>query len=127
MVMSKQFFLPTPTFNASPAPEKYLYTLFRRRRSAYIHLSGAERPEKPEKYLYTPVKGDVYNILPPDIRLVPTPVSHRPFTAIERLNVAAEVMSCERQSNTHEETRAIITSMVISSDVRNAHVVLNTK
>src|SRR6218665_2933408 len=24
-----------------PAPEKYLYTNFRRRRSAYIHLSGA--------------------------------------------------------------------------------------
>ena|SRR6218665_862319 len=24
-----------------PAPEKYLYTLFRRRRSAYIHLFGA--------------------------------------------------------------------------------------
>src|SRR6218665_1486513 len=27
--------------NTSPAPDKYLYTLFQRRRSAYIHLSGA--------------------------------------------------------------------------------------
>ena len=27
--------------NTFPAPEKYLYTLFRRRRSAYIHLFGA--------------------------------------------------------------------------------------
>jgi len=27
--------------NTFPAPEKYLYKLFRRRRSAYIHLSGA--------------------------------------------------------------------------------------
>src|SRR6218665_2976365 len=45
--------------NIFPASEKYLYTLFRRRRSAYIHLSGAE---KPEKYLYTPVAAADYYI-----------------------------------------------------------------
>jgi len=45
---------------------KYFKTPFRRRRGMYTHFSGAEevliytylapeRPEKPEKYLYTPV------------------------------------------------------------------------
>jgi len=55
--------------DTSPAPEKlvkYLKIPFRRRRSIYTHFSGAgevliytylvpERPEKQEKYLYTPV------------------------------------------------------------------------
>src|SRR6218665_1614555 len=40
--------------NTSPAPEKYLYTLFRRRRSAYIHLFGAgEAGEAGEVFIYT--------------------------------------------------------------------------
>src|SRR6218665_3855226 len=61
--------------DTSPAPkkpEKYLKTHFRRRRSIYTHFSGAgevliytylapERPEKPEKYLYTP-RGSVMKI-----------------------------------------------------------------
>src|SRR6218665_2548656 len=56
--------------DTSPAPEKhgkYLKTPFRRRKSIYTHFSVAgevliytylapERPEKPEKYLYTPIK-----------------------------------------------------------------------
>src|SRR6218665_30772 len=52
--------------NTSPTPEKpgkYFKTPFRRLRSIYIHLSGAEEvliytylaPEKPDKYLYTPL------------------------------------------------------------------------
>src|SRR6218665_3828759 len=44
--------------NTFPAPEKCLYTLFRRRRSAYIHLSGAgEAGEAGEIFIYTPLKG----------------------------------------------------------------------
>src|SRR6218665_3970556 len=56
-----------------PAPEKYLYTHFRRRRSAYMHLSGAGEVFihtsgvrevlictylAPEKYLYAPMLFD---------------------------------------------------------------------
>jgi len=38
----------------SPAPDKYLYALFRRRRSAYIHLFGAgEAGEAGEVFIYT--------------------------------------------------------------------------
>src|SRR6218665_394136 len=44
--------------NTFPAPEKYLYTLFRRRRSLIYTYLAPERPEKPEKYLYTPVPID---------------------------------------------------------------------
>ena len=40
--------------NTFPASEKYLYTLFRRRRSAYIHLSGAGKAE--EVFIYTQVE-----------------------------------------------------------------------
>jgi len=44
--------------NTFPVPEKYLYTLFRRRRSAYTHLSGAgearEAGEAGEVFIYTP-------------------------------------------------------------------------
>ena len=58
-----------------PAPEKYLYTLFRRRRIAYIHLSGAgeagELGEAEEVFIYTAM-----NI---------TFTSHRPYV-YEALN-----------------------------------------
>jgi len=37
--------------NTFPAPEKYLYTLFRRQRSDYIHLSGVG--EAGEIFIYT--------------------------------------------------------------------------
>src|SRR6218665_4038444 len=61
----------------SPAPGKpgmYLKTPFRRRRSIYTHFSGAgevliytylapERPEKPEKYLYTPLCNSCLNCI----------------------------------------------------------------
>jgi len=51
------------TFPAPEKPGKYLKTPFRRRRSIYTHFSGAGEvliytylvPEKPVKYLYTPV------------------------------------------------------------------------
>src|SRR6218665_1817423 len=63
-----------------PAPKKCFYTLIwhrrgrRSRRSIYTHFSGAEevllytylapeRPEKPEKYLYTPVLTTNYILL----------------------------------------------------------------
>ena len=40
--------------NTFPALEKYLYKLFRRRRSAYIHLFGAgEAGEAGEVFIYT--------------------------------------------------------------------------
>jgi len=40
--------------NTFPAPGKYLYILFRRQRSAYIHLSGAgEAGEVGEVFVYT--------------------------------------------------------------------------
>ena len=40
--------------NTFPVPEKYLYTLFRRRRSSYIHSSGAgEAREAGEVFIYT--------------------------------------------------------------------------
>jgi len=55
--------------DTSPAPEKpgtYFKTPFRLRRSIYTHFSGAGEvliyiylaPERPEKYLYTPVKSN---------------------------------------------------------------------
>ena len=41
-------------YNTCNTPEKYLYTLFRRRRSAYIHLFGAgEAGEAGEVFIYT--------------------------------------------------------------------------
>ena len=69
--LEKYFYYYIYISNTSPAPDKagkYLKTPFRRRRSIYTHFSGAgevliytylapeslEKPEKPEKYLYTP-------------------------------------------------------------------------
>jgi len=46
--------------NTFPAPEKYLYTLSRRWRSVYMHLSGAGEAGETEEavevgYLFTPM------------------------------------------------------------------------
>ena len=46
-----------------PVPEKYLYTFFRRRRSAYIHLSGAgEAGEAGEVFTYTHSEGEFLEV-----------------------------------------------------------------
>src|SRR6218665_2232714 len=55
--------------NTFPAPEKYmyLYTLFRRRRSAYIHLSGAGEAREPgeagEVFICTGKSSDFFLII----------------------------------------------------------------
>ena len=41
--------------NTFPAPEKYLYTLFGAGEVLIYTYLAPEGPEKPEKYLYTPV------------------------------------------------------------------------
>src|SRR6218665_2211989 len=48
--------------NIFPTSEKYLYTLFRRRRSAYIHLSGAG--EAGEVFIYTELQHTTLCVCP---------------------------------------------------------------